>query len=666
MASSSFQLDLKKLVRFYRFALPHWKPVLLAFAAMLIYTAVNVNSLILVKPAIDALQGREEGPAAGPLVEKAGRTTAPEQAAAAEEPDAGDQPVPLAELPPDEMLDTAEKRFKNWLLSIGPIAAAKDWLYEGDQIKKIAIVLAGIFAPLLFVSGFAYNYVSRRVVWHIMGDVRIAVFERLSSLSLTYFSRRRTGELVSRLTNDIHTTRNVLKLLFGRIVQEPLKLVGFFAVALFFSWELTLISSICFPLLVLVQARYGRRIRRHSQKNLERLADITDSITQMLQGIRVVKSFDREEEENEQFRERTREQLKRAFKLVRTRAWADILPEFLIVLALALLVVVAGGLVARGRLDVAGMFTCVGALAATSGPIRRLVKAYNDLQESMAGVTRLFELLDAEPEIHDRPGAVELEGVSEGVQFENVWFAYEEEPVLRGIDLFVPCGKMYAIVGETGAGKSTMLDLIPRFYDVTRGSVSIDGIDVREIKRKSLMQQIAIVGQHPFLFNRTIAENIGYAKPGATMEEIVAAARAANIHEFIESLPKGYETMAGERGGRFSGGQRQCVTIARAILKNAPILILDEATSNLDAESEMLVQMALSNLMEGRTTFVIAHRLSTVRHADQIIVLKEGRILEQGSHEELLEEGGEYERLYRLQFLETPEDRAEAADTPTL
>jgi len=656
MASSSFQLDLKKLLRFYRFSLPHWKLVLVAFAAMLVYTAVNVNSLILVKPAIDALQSQEQ--AAGPPRER----NQPQEEAAVQQ--AGR--APFTEVPPDELLDTAEKRFKKWLLAIGPIAAARQWFYTGDQIKKIALVLACVLAPLLFVSGFAHNYVSRRVVWHIMGDVRIAVFERLSSLSLTYFARQRTGELVSRLTNDINTTRNVLKLIFGRIMQEPLKLMGFFAVALFFSWEVTLISSVCFPLLVLVQARYGRRIRRHSQKNLERLADITDSITQMLQGIRVVKAFNREEQENQQFSERTWDQLKRAFKLVRTRAWADVLPEFLIVLALALLMVVAGGLVARGKLEVSGMFACVAALAATSGPIRRLVKCYNDLQESMAGVTRLFELLDTEPEIYDRPGAVELEGVTEGVSFRNVWFAYDDEPVLRGIDLFVPCGKMYAIVGETGAGKSTMLDLIPRFYDVTDGSVSIDGLDVRDVKRKSLMHQISIVGQHPFLFNRTIAENIGYARQGATMEQIVTAAKAANIHDFIKGLPEGYQTMAGERGGRFSGGQRQCITIARAILKNAPILILDEATSNLDAESEMLVQMALSNLMEGRTTFVIAHRLSTVRHADQIVVLKEGRVLEQGSHEELLEKRGEYERLYRLQFLETPDDRAEDAELPGL
>jgi subfamily B ATP-binding cassette protein MsbA len=243
--------------------------------------------------------------------------------------------------------------------------------------------------------------------------------------------------------------------------------------------------------------------------------------------------------------------------------------------------------------------------------------------------------------------------VAKGIRFDHVWFAYDETPVLTDISLFVPCGKTYAVVGATGAGKSTMLDLIPRFYDTARGSVTIDGLDVRKIKRQSLMQQIAIVGQQPFLFNRSIAENIRYGRPDATDDEVAAAARAANIHDFIRSLPEGYQTAAGEAGDRLSGGQRQCITIARAILKNAPILILDEATSSLDAESEMLVQRALENLMADRTTLVIAHRLSTVRHADRIVVLNDGCIVEDGTHEELRNAEGEYCRLYRLQFAPT-------------
>jgi subfamily B ATP-binding cassette protein MsbA len=321
-------------------------------------------------------------------------------------------------------------------------------------------------------------------------------------------------------------------------------------------------------------------------------------------------------------------------------------------MAFAAVLLLANHYIVQGSLDVATFAALVGALAAASNPTKKIVRGYNVLQESLGAVDRIFDLLNQENEIEEASGAVDLDGVSEGVEFDGVTFAYNDEPVLKDINLYVPKGEVYAIVGSTGAGKSTLLDLLPRFYDPQTGSVKIDGIDVRDIRRESLTDNIAIVGQHPFLFNRTIEENIRYGRREASDEEVRRAARAAHVHEFVESLPEGYRTTVGERGGRLSGGQRQCVTMARAFLKDAPILILDEATSNLDSESEKAVQDALRNLTRDRTTFIIAHRLSTVRYADKIVVMKNGRIVEQGTHEELLERGGEYEKLHRLQFAE--------------
>ena len=634
MAEANLKRDIEQAWRFYGYAMPYWKQIVAAMVAMVFATALSANIMVLLKPAIDVLQARER------------QTDIVAESA--------EQQRPV------DPVTSAKKRFQDWFTNLPGISHARQWLYSGNTLARIAFVFAVGIAPLLVVSNFTYQYIHRRVVWRIMADLRASVFDRLCSLSLQYYARHRTGELVSRLTNDISATQQALKLIFGKLLKAPLMLVVFLGLAVWFSWHLTLVALVCLPVMALLQGRYGGRLRRHSQKNLARLGDVTDAITQMLQGVREVKTFQGEKREGTRFRDYTRQQLRRAFKLVRTRAWADALPDLLLAEMTAFTVWLAGWLVSTGRLDVTSLFLCVGCLALTSTPIRHLVKSYNGLQESMGGVKRLFELLDTASEIQEAPDAIVLTDVRKEVQFDGVWFAYDDEPVLRDISLTVPCGKTYAIVGETGAGKSTLLDLIPRFYDVDRGAVKVDGVDVRRFTLESLRNHVAIVGQHPFLFNRTVAENIRYGKPNADDSQVIAAARAANVHEFITRLPEGYETMAGERGGRFSGGQRQCITIARAILKNAPILILDEATSNLDAESELLVQRALQNLMEGRTTLVIAHRLSTVRHADQIVVLKAGRVIEMGTHDGLLDRGGEYERLYRMQFLETPDGPVQA------
>jgi len=634
MARPDRKRNYGNLLRFYGVALPYWKTILVSLAAMFLYAAVSINGVLLIRPFVDAFGGGEGG----------------EVVAAPAEPAPAPEAEGLGERSAD-VLERAKASVTAWFLGLKPIKRAVDWLWTGNTLRKIAFLVALFIGPLFLVSGFLQEYARGRVAWSVLADLRMTVFDRLSGLSLSYFSGQRTGELISRLTNDIAQTKAALKIIFGKLILEPLMVVIFFLVGLWASPHLTLILLVGLPLLILIMGKYGRRIRRYATKTLEKLADVTDSVTQMLNGIRVVKSFNMEEAEREEFRARNRAQLQKAFKLVRNQAWASVLPLFFLVVVVSSMVLLAADyLRVRGLLGLKDMLVFSGCVGVLQGQARRLVKAYNDLQESIAGVNRVFELIDKRPEIEDCPDAIELDEVKTGISFRKVSFAYDEVPVLRGIDLAVPCGKVYAIVGETGAGKSTMLDLIPRFYDPTEGSVAIDGIDVRNVKRKSLMRLIAIVGQHPFLFNRPLAENIRYGKPDATDEEVYAAGRAANIHDFILSLPDGYETLAGEAGHRLSGGQRQCITIARAILKNAPILILDEATSSLDAESERLVQKALSNLMADRTTFVIAHRLSTVRHAHRIIVLKDGCIVEQGTHKELLKQGGEYERLYRLQF----------------
>jgi subfamily B ATP-binding cassette protein MsbA len=618
------------LLRFYSYAVRYWKTVLLTLAAMMVYAAVSVNALVLIKPVVDAFQAEQAG-AAGPQ--------------AAPQPEAGAIHV----------LDQTKERVAGWFRGLSWVQKLREWFWPGPDLTRVAALLAFVIGPIFLVSGFAQQYGQHRVAWMVVADVRMAVFNRLSALSLSYFSGQRTGEIVSRLTIDMMRTATALGVIYGKIILQPLMMLLFLGVALWSSPHLTIVGLLTLPLVAFLMGRYGRRIRRHATRTLEKLADVTDAVTQMLSGIRVVKSFNMEQAERDAFRERNREQVSRAMRLVRTEALAGVLPEFVVVVvATSVNLLIADRLRAAGVLTISDMLLCFGALTVVTGRVRRIIKAWNDLQNSIASVNRVFELIDSEPEIADKPGAVELDGVREGVRFDDVWFSYDAQPVLKGISLFVPCGRTYAVVGETGAGKSTMLDLIPRFYDIDRGSITVDGLDVRDLTHESLMRQIAIVGQHPFLFNRPIAENIRYGKPDATDEEVHQAARAANIHDFILTLPDGYETLAGEAGDRLSGGQRQCITIARAILKDAPILILDEATSSLDAESEMLVQRALERLMQGRTTFVIAHRLSTVRGADQIVVLRDGRIVEQGTHQELLRDEGEYHRLYRLQFASAP------------
>lgn len=632
------------LRRFYGFAAPHWKMILGAFVSMVFCALLWGGMLLLVKPLTEGVIAEEAAQQESAQTQQQQEETTSPSGQQGEPDSAG----------PANKIEEIKTEAKNWFLELYPVRAVVNYLRPGpDTMQRVGIVVLVGIAPLLMAASFFQRYFREKVTWRVMADLRIAVFEKMSGLPLSFFSGRRAGDLISRLTNDINISRKAVKKIFGDLIRSPIRLLVFTAAALYASVKLFLLAIVAFPLLAFVLRSFGGRIRKYSRKMLERLGDLTEAISQMFTGIRVIKAFGMEEEENRRFREKTQHQLRRAYKLVRVRAWANGLPRFVSALGIGGVLLFANYLFQTDQLDPGSLALFTLALVAMSGPVRRIVKSYNILQQSLGAVDRVFELLDAEEAVEDPPDAVELNGVQESIDFENVWFAYDgSEHVLEDINLHVPAGSVCAIVGETGAGKSTLLDLLPRFYEPQTGTIRIDGTDIRHIKRESLMANIAIVGQQPFLFNRSIADNIRYGKPDATDEEVKEAARAASVHEFVQSLPEGYETEVGERGGRLSGGQRQCVTMARAILKDSPIMILDEATSDLDSESERAVQRALENLTVDRTTFIIAHRLSTVQHADMIVVMKDGRIIETGTHDDLVELGGEYEKLYRLQFLE--------------
>lgn len=414
-----------------------------------------------------------------------------------------------------------------------------------------------------------------------------------------------------------------------------------------------MLTLIAVPVIFIPVLVMGRKIKRHGKGSLRHLSDLTDALREMFAGIRIVKAFKMEAEESREIHDISERFLRKRLKMVRAKATNTSTSEFVYTLGLAVLIILGGYVVMSKKVtpgELGGFITAIGLMVITA--VKKLAKSYASLQESLAGVNRVFELFAIEPTIKDHPEAVTLKSVKEGISFKNVSFSYDNSKdfILKDINLTIHKGEVLAIVGKSGAGKSTLINLIPRFYDPVKGSVEIDGIDVRKIKHASLLSQIAIVSQQTFLFNRSLRENILYGRKDASIEEIYEAAKSANIHEFIMSLPNGYDTAVGELGVKLSGGERQRIAIARAILKNAPILLLDEATSSLDYESEKLVQDALNNLIAGKTTIIVAHRLSTIQHCDRIVVMKNGYIVETGNHESLMSEEGEYKRVYQLHF----------------
>ncbi len=511
-------------------------------------------------------------------------------------------------------------------------------------------LIRGVFA---FGERYAMEYLAQKVIY----DLRNALYSHLQRLSFSFYDHAQTGQLMSRVTGDVETLRRFLGFGLMNLVSNGLTMLAVLAVLVSLHWRLTVLSLATLPFTVLAIARFSREIRPAYTAIQQQLAVITSRLQENLSGVRVVRAFAREEDEEARFHRENTAYLERT--VAAARLWAFFFPlmNFITGAGTALVIWYGGREVILGRLSLGSLVAFNSFLLMLIMPLRMIGWIVNLSQRAQAAGQRIFEILDTEPDVRDLPGARPLPRVRGEVVFENVSFTYEPRGAERDdsftvhdINLRVRPGETVAVLGATGSGKSTLVNLIPRFYDPTAGRVLIDGVDIREVTLESLRRQIGVVLQDTFLFSASIRENIAYGRPGATLEEIQEAARAAGIHDFITGLPQGYDTLVGERGVGLSGGERQRVAIARALLMDPRILILDDSTSSVDTETEHAIQAALRRLMVGRTTFVIAQRLATLKSADRIVVLEEGRIVDEGDHAALLSRSRIYREIYGLQF----------------
>ena len=506
------------------------------------------------------------------------------------------------------------------------------------------------------LGGYVATFLMTDIGQQVVRDIRNQLFRHILDQSAGFFARSSTGSLMSRITNDVNQIQQAVSETLGDLLRESLSLIGFVLLLFWLDWQLAMVTVFIAPLAIHPLVRLGKRVRRTTRRSQEELEQMTHVTAEAFTGHRIVKAFGAERHEAARFGRAAQQVYRTNLKVTSTLAVLPSLMELLGGAAVVFLVWYGSRQVAANALTEGDFLLFVAAAFMMYTPIKKLSRVNANLQQAMAASERIFEVLDTHSEVRERPDAAALQGLHHGIEFHRVAFAYDDrpnKPILRDVSFSVAPGEMVAIVGLSGAGKTTMVNLLPRFYDVTGGAIRIDGVDIRDLTLASLRATIGMVTQETVLFAETIASNIAYGSSGATQEAIEAAARAAHAHEFIAGLAQGYQSRIGERGQTLSGGQRQRLAIARAILKNAPILILDEATSSLDAESELLVQDALQTLMRDRTSFVIAHRLSTVRRADQIIVLEKGRIVEVGRHDELLAQPTSvYSKLYALQAFE--------------
>jgi subfamily B ATP-binding cassette protein MsbA len=537
------------------------------------------------------------------------------------------------------------------------IGRAKDrfdhWWNDNPKMRwqRVLTILLFVFV-LRAITSFLSEYSFQKVGLSTVRDLRNELYERVISQSHRFFSERSTGEMVSRVVSDADAIQAAVSTRMGDLLQESATLFGLIIYVLIKNPTLALVSFIGAPLIVGPVVQFGKRLRKTTHRSQERMAEIATILEETIRGVRIVKAFTMEPFEIGRFREATAKHLRWNLSAQRVQAMTSPVMELLAGVCMVLLFAYAQARIAAGTLTGGEFASFLTALAMMYAPIKKLNKVNLSLNTALSAAERVFTMLDIPNDVIDKPDAKNITAVGSGVRYDNVTFTYGNEPVLRDVNLDVAPGEIVALVGGSGAGKSTFVNLLPRFYDVTTGRITVNGIDVRDAKLKSLRGLMGFVTQEVVLFNDTVRNNIAYGRADVDESQVIEAAKAANAHEFITNLPKGYDTEIGESGVLLSGGQRQRIAIARALFKDPPILVLDEATSALDTESERLVQQALNNLMQGRTTLVIAHRLSTIRSAHKIVVLDKGRIVEVGTHEALLEHRGVYRKLYDLQFVD--------------
>jgi subfamily B ATP-binding cassette protein MsbA len=520
---------------------------------------------------------------------------------------------------------------------------------NADMLLLIPIAIVVIYflkGACSYGQTVLMSYIGQRVVT----DLRAELYNHIQRQALSFFTRNPTGILMSRITNDVGLIQGAVSEAVTSLLKDSFTLVCLVFVIFYRDWQLAIAAMVVFPLTIYPIAKFGEKMRKIATSTQVTMGSLTTLLHETISGTRIVKAFGMEDYENKRFGKENERLFKLTMKSVSVRAISSPFMEFLGGIGIAAIVLYGGYQVIKGTSTPGTFFSFLTALIMLYEPVKRLTNVNNTIQQGIAAAVRVFDVMDIVPEIKDKKDAVVLPPISSNIDIRNVSFSYEDAPVLKNINLSVKAGEAVAFVGMSGGGKTTLVNLIPRFYDVTEGKILMDGRDIRDVILKSLRDQIGIVTQQTILFNDTVRNNIAYGDIEKSDEDIIEAARAANAHDFIVNMPDGYDSVIGELGAKLSGGEKQRISIARALLKDAPILILDEATSSLDTEAEIEVQDALETLMKGRTTLVIAHRLSTIRNTDRILVIVNGEIVEEGTHEALLAKEGEYFKLYNMQF----------------